>query len=636
MAQYNPPSQNLPIFDSGLFGGTNSTSGSVPSGDFLNFPNAQGDENLLGITVADSATFNADSTFNNVVDINDDATFSTNIILSGTYLTNYIEFPDGSQQFSASGSGSGDALLSGGTSSVPQTFTGVNAFNNVGGVIIKDSVNTVNTTTLNQNGSYLAITSSASGGGVQLGDSTINKVVLYTNSNGLALNKAITVSNPTNSNSVLLVSDITTNGQLDISGQMSIGNPTNGNTVIINSDTTNNGQLDIQGQMEIINSAGNSILLSSDNTLDNQLNIDGTLQVSGAGYSIQLAGYGDGDSVYGLQVSGGGLLLGNNSGSVGSSYYVQLACSDGADGVLNVSGDLNVSNFDCGDITCDNIDMNNILTISNTVSGTISSSSIYQSPNAIETLEIDGDIKLTGSAANRSIFFNYTSQTDLQANQNYDENLELSSGISIAPNKDAYPSNTNRAVLNADSTTDGQLNVSGAIQTVGQLKITGSGNGITFPDSSIQTTAFTGSTSLATYTSTALVNSISPYTWSFTGISNSLGNQVNWILYSNSAITTSGASTVYTALDLLVQPSALNNYIFGSGTAIQIPYKYSNGTTTTTQATYYPTATVALGGFTMSAIADASVNSTFRVDLNSISNTAFTNGSTLTLKFYAN
>jgi hypothetical protein len=135
MAQYNPPSQNLPIFDSGLFGGTNSNPGSVPSGDFLNFPNAQGDENLLGITVADSATFNADSTFNDVVDINDDATFGTNIILSGTYLTNYIEFPDGSQQFSAGGGGTGDALLTGGSSTTPQNFTGYNEFSNADGQI---------------------------------------------------------------------------------------------------------------------------------------------------------------------------------------------------------------------------------------------------------------------------------------------------------------------------------------------------------------------------------------------------------------------------------------------------------------------------------------------------------------------
>ena len=108
------------------------------------------------------------------------------------------------------------------------------------------------------------------------------------------------------------------------------------------------------------------------------------------------------------------------------------------------------------------------------------------------------------------------------------------------------------------------------------------------------------------------------------------------ILYSNSAMTVSSASAVYTDLDPIVQPSALNNYIFGSGTAIQIPYKYSDGTTTTTQPTYYPSAVVALGGFTISAIADASVNSTFRVSLNSTSNTSFTNGSTLTLKFFAN
>lgn len=202
MAQYNPPSQNLPIFDSGLFGGTNSTSGGVPSGDFLNFPNAQGDENLLGITVADSATFNADSTFNDVVEINDDTTFSTNIIMSGTYLTNYIEFPDGTQQFSASG-GTGDALLAGGTSSTPQTFTGYNEFDNANG--------------------------------------------------------RITLGNTTNTTKIKLESDSLQNDQLNINGQVSIGNPTNGNTVILYSDSTQNDQLDVDGNVSI----GSSYQLST-------------------------------------------------------------------------------------------------------------------------------------------------------------------------------------------------------------------------------------------------------------------------------------------------------------------------------------------------------------------------------------
>jgi hypothetical protein len=554
---YPPPSENLPIFDSSVFIDT-TTDNLTPSTGlnyFLSYPTAQGTENLSKINVYG------------------DSTFYENITLSGT--TTAIVFGDGSSMDTAGGGGVGDALLSGGTSSTPQTFTGYNEFDNADG--------------------------------------------------------RITLGNTTDTTKIKLEADADQDQQLNIGGQVSIGNPTNGNL----------------------------ILLLSDSSLDNQLDIDGTLQIAGAGYSIQLAGYGDGGTnIYGLQISGGGLLLGNNSGDIGSSYYVQLACSDASDGTLYVYGNLNVtgtyitlnsatftyassqvslnSNFECSDLTCNNLNMGVQLTLSNTISGTATSSNITQSSSIVETLVIDGNIQLSGGT-NRFISLNYTGQPDITLEQNYTGNLQISAPIEISPNLITYPGNTNTVAMGADPTTNNQLDVEGSLKTTGQIIITGSGNGITFPNNSIQTVAYTGGAPiLATYTSTALDTGIAPYTWSFTGISNSLGNQVNWILYSNSAITTSSASTVYTDLDPIVQPSALNNYIFGSGTAIQIPYKYSDGTTTTTQPTYYPTATVALGGFTLSAIADASVNSTFRVDLNSTSNTAFTNGSTLTLKFYAN
>ena len=627
MAQYNPPSQNLPIFDSGLFGGTNSTTGSVPSGDFLNFPNAQGDENLLGITVADSATFNADSTFNDVVEINDDTTFSTNIIMSGTYLTNYIEFPDGTQQFSANGSGSGDALLAGGTLSNPQTFTGYNEFSNADGQITL--INTTETPI-----SFVTISC----------DQTEYQVNIGGN---------LAIGNTANSNLVRLSSAADYTGQLDIHGYINITNASDTHAVRILTDEANIKQLNIQGALSVGNSTNsNTVLIASDTTNSNQIDIYGTVKIDNPSQTnpIFLTNFGDPSTgQYGLQITNGGIKLGSFTGTPSASTYVSISCLDSTDGVFYVQGNINATGtyLTIGSVSLttggpglqlsSGLGIGGNCILNNTVSGTPSSSTLSQSSSVVETIVANGSLQLFGGDTYRSFFYNYTGQTDLETFQNLDENLEVLSGLSISPNKYAYPGSTNRVNLFADGVTNNQLTLSGSLQTTGQVIITGTGAGITFPDSSVQTTAYTGgSPVLATYTSSALDTGISPYNWSFDGISNSLGNQVNWILYSNSAMTVSSASAVYTDLDPIVQPSALNNYIFGSGTAIQIPYKYSDGTTTTTQPTYYPSAVVALGGFTISAIADASVNSTFRVSLNSTSNTSFTNGSTLTLKFFAN
>ena len=363
MAQYNPPSQNLPIFDSGLFDGTNSNTGSVPSGDFLNFPNAQGDENLLGITVADSATFNADSTFNDVVEINNDTTFSTNIIMSGTYLTNYIEFPDGSKQYAAGGGGSGDAQLSAGTSTTPQPFTGVNSFNNAGGIIIENTTNTTTTSTLYQNGNNLSINSSVSGGGVQLGDGTYF-VILSTTPTGLAVNKGLNVSNGTNSNSILLKSDATTTKQLDVEGQVSIGNPTNSNTIVLASNTINNNQLNINGSCIITNGTNGTLLAQSNGNLEISTSTTGkgillkdpstntsTLSVDTNGF-VMNNGLSTGSDIYlnglhlakdgntnGLNIIGAGMTIGNTT----NSNYSILASDSTTNQVLNITGNATIS-----------------------------------------------------------------------------------------------------------------------------------------------------------------------------------------------------------------------------------------------------------------------------------------------------
>jgi hypothetical protein len=90
MATYDPPTETLPIFDPNVF--TRSDTGlTTTAGDlrYLRFPYAQGSENLQQIDVYGVATFN--TTLNT-----DD-----NIVMTGTPLTNYIEFPDTSKQYTA-------------------------------------------------------------------------------------------------------------------------------------------------------------------------------------------------------------------------------------------------------------------------------------------------------------------------------------------------------------------------------------------------------------------------------------------------------------------------------------------------------------------------------------------------------
>ena len=65
MANYEPPTENLPIFDPTVFA-TEDVGLTKSEGDkrYLRFPNAQGEENLQAINVNGVATFNAAANFN--------------------------------------------------------------------------------------------------------------------------------------------------------------------------------------------------------------------------------------------------------------------------------------------------------------------------------------------------------------------------------------------------------------------------------------------------------------------------------------------------------------------------------------------------------------------------------------------
>jgi hypothetical protein len=72
MAEYLPPTEDLPIFDVSVFRDANNTFLTYDQAKklFLKYPNAQGDENLQGITVNGIATFNNTVSMNKILTMN--------------------------------------------------------------------------------------------------------------------------------------------------------------------------------------------------------------------------------------------------------------------------------------------------------------------------------------------------------------------------------------------------------------------------------------------------------------------------------------------------------------------------------------------------------------------------------------
>jgi hypothetical protein len=92
MATYNPPSQNLVIFDNSVFTDSN------PSGNltraqadllYLHFPFGQGSETIPSVSITGTSTLSGTVSANN------------NLILGGTNGVNYLEFPNGTKQYVA-------------------------------------------------------------------------------------------------------------------------------------------------------------------------------------------------------------------------------------------------------------------------------------------------------------------------------------------------------------------------------------------------------------------------------------------------------------------------------------------------------------------------------------------------------
>lgn len=97
MSSYNPPIENVPIFDSSLFRDTNSEGTlTITQADkrYLKFPIAQGNETLQGATISgalvanSTSTFNGTSAFNAIATFNDDITIADGVDTSTISMNN--------------------------------------------------------------------------------------------------------------------------------------------------------------------------------------------------------------------------------------------------------------------------------------------------------------------------------------------------------------------------------------------------------------------------------------------------------------------------------------------------------------------------------------------------------------------
>jgi len=121
MSVYPPPTQYGSIFNTSNWEQSSSNiTLAYLQANFLEYPVAQGLETFNNINNLGTLT-NSGS-----------ITAGTNIVMSGTYNTNYIQFPDNSQQTTAFLPSTLNyyAQLAGGGSGSPQIFTGYNQFNN--------------------------------------------------------------------------------------------------------------------------------------------------------------------------------------------------------------------------------------------------------------------------------------------------------------------------------------------------------------------------------------------------------------------------------------------------------------------------------------------------------------------------
>lgn len=96
MAEYPPPTEDLPIFDNNVFVNLDEfvTIDHI-NNNFLKFPIAQGAETLTDVTVLGTSTFNGTETHNNIVTFQDNINLTKNIKINAIPASPVITLTDG-------------------------------------------------------------------------------------------------------------------------------------------------------------------------------------------------------------------------------------------------------------------------------------------------------------------------------------------------------------------------------------------------------------------------------------------------------------------------------------------------------------------------------------------------------------
>jgi hypothetical protein len=129
MAQYPIPTTGYATYNGDIFQPPGANQGlTVEDGKkyFVTYPTSQaGTQTFSDVDVVGTFAANSTSEFDGTLTVK-----NSNFLLNGVDGTNYIQFPDGTKQYTATQDKTGYALLAGGTSSVPQVFSGYDQFEN--------------------------------------------------------------------------------------------------------------------------------------------------------------------------------------------------------------------------------------------------------------------------------------------------------------------------------------------------------------------------------------------------------------------------------------------------------------------------------------------------------------------------
>jgi hypothetical protein len=190
MSAYNPPAEFQPIFNSILFlpnelisaGGGGGGGG---GGSYVDYPNAQGVINTVGVyntgTIANTGNMTNSGTLTNTGDI----IASSNFFLSGIIGVNYIQFPDGTKQYTAYQT-SGVVTITGQYGNFPFQTTNTTTITAPEGTFSLDMI------LLGNGGQAGSTSTSADGTGIYLGGSGgASNVVSFS---GLAMNAGDTIT----------------------------------------------------------------------------------------------------------------------------------------------------------------------------------------------------------------------------------------------------------------------------------------------------------------------------------------------------------------------------------------------------------------------------------------------------------